>query len=227
MRRRTRASVRHRRCLRLRGRREIDEICGGGGGTPRVRADTAASPKIVRNPTARNSSWTGGPVRTSAGFSSMRVTAKRVSSSTMRSISGCPPGRPSALARRLASRTSRTQRFRSSRVAGVAPTLSGTVPGDCALCATLPRRSTFLSAMCAPIQAATGLVLDVPHRRGGMLASIGDPTLADAILDRLMHNAYQPDLKGESMRRTRGPLNQTDHFTKSRPRARVRLFSPC
>lgn len=95
------------------------------------------------------------------------------------------------------------------------------------LCATLPRRSTFLSAMCAPIQAATGLVLDVPHRRGGMLASIGDPTLADAILDRLMHNAYQPDLKGESMRRTRGPLNQTDHFTKSRPRARVRLFSPC
>jgi len=72
-----------------------------------------------------------------------------------------------------------------------------------------------------------GLVLDVPHRRGGMLASIGDPTLADAILDRLMHNAYQPDLKGESMRRTRGPLNQTDHFTRSRPRARVRLFSPC
>jgi len=158
MRRRTRASARHRRCLRLRGRREIDEICGGGGGTPRVRADTAASPKIMRNPTVRNSSWMGGPVRTSAGFSSMRVTAKRVSSSTIRSISGCPPGRPSALARRLASRTSRAQRFRSSRVAGVAPTLSGTVPGDCALCATLPRRSTFLSAMCAPIQAATGVV---------------------------------------------------------------------
>ncbi|MBH3380622.1 MULTISPECIES: ATP-binding protein [Pseudomonas] len=30
---------------------------------------------------------------------------------------------------------------------------------------------------------------------------IGDPTLADAILDRLVHNAYGIELKGESMRR--------------------------
>ena len=42
---------------------------------------------------------------------------------------------------------------------------------------------------------------------------IGDPTLADAILDRLVHNAYQLNLKGESMRKARGPLNQTDRFT--------------
>ena len=28
--------------------------------------------------------------------------------------------------------------------------------------------------------------------------SIGDPTLADAILDRLVHNAYKINLKGES-----------------------------
>ena len=32
---------------------------------------------------------------------------------------------------------------------------------------------------------------------------IGDPTLADAILDRLVHGAYTLDLKGESMRKTR------------------------
>ena len=44
-------------------------------------------------------------------------------------------------------------------------------------------------------------------------AVIGDPTLADAILDRLVHNAYQLNLKGESMRKTHRPLNQTDHFT--------------
>ena len=44
-------------------------------------------------------------------------------------------------------------------------------------------------------------------------AVIGDPTLADAILDRLVHSAYQLNLKGESMRKTREPLNQTDHFT--------------
>ena len=42
-------------------------------------------------------------------------------------------------------------------------------------------------------------------------AVIGDPTLADAILDRLVHNAYQLKLTGESMRKTRGPLTQPDH----------------
>jgi DNA replication protein DnaC len=33
---------------------------------------------------------------------------------------------------------------------------------------------------------------------------IGDPTYADAILDRLVHNAHRIDLSGESLRRTRG-----------------------
>ena len=31
--------------------------------------------------------------------------------------------------------------------------------------------------------------------------TISDPTLADAILDRLIHNAYKINLKGESMRK--------------------------
>ena len=34
-----------------------------------------------------------------------------------------------------------------------------------------------------------------------------DPTLADAILDRLVHNAYKLELKGESMRRKRSMLD--------------------
>ena len=33
--------------------------------------------------------------------------------------------------------------------------------------------------------------------------SIGDPTLADGILDRLVHGAYQISMEGESMRRKR------------------------
>src|SRR5207247_10724073 len=33
---------------------------------------------------------------------------------------------------------------------------------------------------------------------------IGDPTVADSILDRLLHNAYRIELKGESMRKTLG-----------------------
>lgn len=32
---------------------------------------------------------------------------------------------------------------------------------------------------------------------------IGNPTIADAILDRLVHNAYRIDLKGESLRKTK------------------------
>ena len=35
---------------------------------------------------------------------------------------------------------------------------------------------------------------------------IGDPTLADAILDRLVHNAYRINLKGESMRKKKARL---------------------
>ena len=40
---------------------------------------------------------------------------------------------------------------------------------------------------------------------------IGDPTIADAILDRLVHNAYRIELTGESMRKRRNP--QTRRLT--------------
>jgi len=37
---------------------------------------------------------------------------------------------------------------------------------------------------------------------------IGNPTFADAILDRLVHNAYQINLKGESMRKRKTRLTK-------------------
>jgi len=43
-------------------------------------------------------------------------------------------------------------------------------------------------------------------------AAIGDATLADAILDRLMHNAYRIELKGESMRKKMINLTQNEHM---------------
>jgi DNA replication protein DnaC len=43
-------------------------------------------------------------------------------------------------------------------------------------------------------------------------SSIGDNTLADAILDRLMHNAHSLQLKGESMRKILGELTQDEHL---------------
>jgi len=36
---------------------------------------------------------------------------------------------------------------------------------------------------------------------------IGDPTFADAILDRIVHNAYRIELKGESMRKLKAAVN--------------------
>ena len=41
--------------------------------------------------------------------------------------------------------------------------------------------------------------------------SIGDATLADAILDRLTHNAHRLKLKGESMRKNRAKLEEREH----------------
>ena len=44
--------------------------------------------------------------------------------------------------------------------------------------------------------------------------TIGDPTLADAILDRLVHNAHKIALKGESMRRKRSGLTKIEQCEK-------------
>lgn len=42
-------------------------------------------------------------------------------------------------------------------------------------------------------------------------AVIGDPTVADAILDRLVHNAHRIEFKGESMRRMKNrPTTQEE-----------------
>ena len=44
-------------------------------------------------------------------------------------------------------------------------------------------------------------------------ASIGDNTFADAILDRLMHNAHRLELKGESMRKLMADLTDREHLS--------------
>ena len=42
--------------------------------------------------------------------------------------------------------------------------------------------------------------------------AIGDATLADAILDRLLHNAHKLNLKGESMRKALNQFAESDHL---------------
>ena len=40
-------------------------------------------------------------------------------------------------------------------------------------------------------------------RSQGQIEVFGNPTLADAILDRIVHNAHRVELKGESLRKQR------------------------
>lgn len=51
--------------------------------------------------------------------------------------------------------------------------------------------------------------------------ALGDPTLADAILDRLTHNAHRLELRGESMRR-QAPENAPDGADSPVPRPAAR-----
>jgi DNA replication protein DnaC len=54
--------------------------------------------------------------------------------------------------------------------------------------------------------ASTIISTQVPVKN--WFESIGDPTMADAILDRLIHNAHKIELQGESMRKRRSHLTK-------------------
>lgn len=57
--------------------------------------------------------------------------------------------------------------------------------------------------------ASTAIISQLPVDQ--WYACIGDNTLADAILDRLVHNAHRMKLKGESMRKILGKLTESEH----------------
>jgi DNA replication protein DnaC len=58
-------------------------------------------------------------------------------------------------------------------------------------------------------RASTMLATQIPvsdwHDR------LGNPTLSDAVMDRIIHNAYRLELMGESMRKRRSPLTHSGH----------------
>lgn len=55
--------------------------------------------------------------------------------------------------------------------------------------------------------ASTIISTQIPMKN--WFETIGDPTLADAILDRLIHNAHRIELDGDSMRKTRSLLTNS------------------
>ena len=63
-----------------------------------------------------------------------------------------------------------------------------------------------LFSACFPSSAV--LISQLPTEQ--WYSSIGDNTPADAILDRLMHNAHRLNLKGESMRKKQADLTNVN-----------------
>lgn len=59
-------------------------------------------------------------------------------------------------------------------------------------------------------QKATVIISQLPTDQ--WYTGIGDNTIADAILDRLMHNAHRIKLKGESMRKKQSLLTEDEHL---------------
>jgi DNA replication protein DnaC len=55
---------------------------------------------------------------------------------------------------------------------------------------------------------STLVVSQLPVENWHAALATGDPTLADAILDRLVHNAHRLELKGASMRRRQPPAEE-------------------
>lgn len=58
--------------------------------------------------------------------------------------------------------------------------------------------------------SATIIISQLPTEQ--WYQAVGDNTVADAILDRLMHNAHRINLKGESMRKKLNSLTQVEHL---------------
>ena len=63
-------------------------------------------------------------------------------------------------------------------------------------------------------RAATLIATQLPVK--SWHEAIGDPTLADAICDRLIHRAHRIELKGRSMRETTAPDLDQDKATRGK-----------
>ena len=63
-------------------------------------------------------------------------------------------------------------------------------------------------------QGLCSTIITTQGRMKNWFEAIGDPTIADAVLNRLIHNAHKINLKGESMRKIRSPLTKKNKSGK-------------
>lgn len=76
---------------------------------------------------------------------------------------------------------------------------------------TAPQRNDLMELMDDRNgSSSTILISQLPTEQ--WYESIGDNTLADAILDRIIHNAHRINLKGESIRKKQSELTKREHL---------------
>jgi DNA replication protein DnaC len=98
-------------------------------------------------------------------------------------------------------RASRFPRFRQRTRVGKSVCRSADQPDDWGLEPLGPEQRRDLLEIVEEQygRGATQITSQIPVER--WIDLIGDPTLADAILDRLVHNAHRIQLRGESLRK--------------------------
>ena len=72
------------------------------------------------------------------------------------------------------------------------------------------QRNELLEIMDDRYNQSSSIVASQLPVSGGMASVM--QRIADAILDRLTHNAHRINLKGESMRKTKGKLDEREHL---------------
>ena len=95
-------------------------------------------------------------------------------------------------------------RFVLETLGGICAKVDVLVLDDCAMAPLKDGERRDILEICDDRYQRRSMILTsqmpVPHWH----EQIGDPTVADSILDRLIHNAYRIELNGESIRKVRG-----------------------
>ncbi len=76
-----------------------------------------------------------------------------------------------------------------------------------------PQRKDFLEVI-EDRYGTSSTIITSQLEPKGWHSVIGDETIADAVCDRLVHNAHRVKLSGESIRKVKGDLTKTQKTAK-------------